>query len=63
MKEVDLSGANWRVSSYSGNGASCVAVAHVDECTATRDSKNPAGPALVFAPNTWHDFIGEFKRM
>ena len=46
---VDLSGANWRKSSASGaNG--CVEVAFVEGQVAVRDSKDRAGPVLVFDP-------------
>jgi hypothetical protein len=46
----DLNNARWRKSSRSGgNGGQCVEVALLDGAIAVRDSKNPAGPALVFA--------------
>jgi uncharacterized protein DUF397 len=39
----------WRKSSYSGGGGSeCVEVAFPPARVAVRDSKNPAGPRLVF---------------
>lgn len=46
-----LPAARWRKSSYSGSeGGECVEVAVLpDGRVAVRDSKDPAGPALVFA--------------
>ena len=41
---MNLSGARWRKSSASGAQSDCVEVAHLG---AVRDSKNPAGPALL----------------
>jgi uncharacterized protein DUF397 len=47
----------WRTSSYSGNGGNCVAVAATPERVLVRDSKNPAGPALVVPTPAWHTFL------
>jgi hypothetical protein len=50
--------ANWRKSSYSnGNGGTCVEMAYVDRVVAIRDSKNPAGPTLVFASEAFSAWI------
>ena len=62
---MDLTGAAWRKSSFSsGNGGACVEVAVVPGGTAgsgslvaLRDSKDPAGPALVFTPAQWRAFL------
>lgn len=54
---MDVSGARWRKSSYSGSASDCVEVAFVGDQVATRDSKNPAGPALVFTPSAWTSFL------
>ncbi|SUE32353.1 Domain of uncharacterised function (DUF397) [Nocardia farcinica] len=65
---VDLSNAKWFKSSYSGGGNDCVEVAHLDGgMVGVRDSKNTAGPALVFTPSEWEAFLrgtrgGEFDR-
>ncbi|MBY8878946.1 DUF397 domain-containing protein [Actinacidiphila acidipaludis] len=54
----------WRKSSYSNNdSASCVEV--VDGHSAgvpIRDSKDPDGPALVFAATAWTAFVEAVKR-
>ena len=52
---MDLSRALWRKASYSNsNGGACVEVArNLPGAVAVRDSKNPAGPALVVTPPQW----------
>jgi hypothetical protein len=56
---ADVTHAVWRKSSYSsGNGGACVEVAgNLPDVVAVRDSKNPEGPALVFAPQEWRAFL------
>jgi hypothetical protein len=63
---VDLSRANWRKSSRSGNNG-CVEVAFLEGKVAVRDSKDPGGPVLLYSPPEWAAFIaaarnGEFER-
>jgi Domain of unknown function (DUF397) len=58
---LDLSHAEWVKSSYSsGDGGQCVEFAPGIAATAgvvpVRDSKNPAGPALVFSVDAWDSF-------
>ncbi|MFR9676899.1 DUF397 domain-containing protein [Streptomyces sp. TR02-1] len=49
-----LDSAAWIKSSYSGGGGNeCVEIAHGDTWIGVRDSKNPAGPALVLSPTTF----------
>ncbi len=64
---MDSSGLIWRKSSYSGsNGGGCVEIAQIpDTAVAVRDSKDPGGPRLIFAPDMWRAFVtgakaGEF---
>jgi len=38
-----------------------VEVAFVDKAIAVRDSKNPAGPALIFTADEWDAFVGGAK--
>jgi hypothetical protein len=62
---VDLSGARWRKSQKSASNGGCVEVADLGTHVAVRDSKNPAGPTLVFTPHEWDCFLdgahnGEF---
>ncbi|MCZ7437716.1 DUF397 domain-containing protein [Micromonospora sp. WMMC241] len=56
---TDLTGAAWRKSTRSGgNGGECVEVAtNLPGLVAVRDSKDPHGPALTFAPQIWSAFL------
>jgi hypothetical protein len=56
---VDLTGAEWRKSSYSsGNGGQCVQVArNLPGIVAVRDSKDQDGPALVLTADQWRAFV------
>ena len=60
--ELDLSRAQWKKSSYSGNSGNCVEVAQLGQAVAVRDSKDPAGPALVIAPDGWRGFIASLSK-
>jgi hypothetical protein len=54
-----LEGAEWRKSSYSGQSGYCVEVATLPTGeVALRNSRHPAGPALVFTPAEWTAFVG-----
>ncbi|MGK8465628.1 DUF397 domain-containing protein [Nocardia cyriacigeorgica] len=65
---VDLAGARWFKSTRSETGGECVEVAHLPaDLVGVRDSKNPTGPALIFAPGAWDAFLtgarsGRFDR-
>jgi hypothetical protein len=67
MVTPDLSRAAWRRSLRSQAQGNCVEVAMLDGITAIRDSKDPAGPVLLFSPGEWDAFLagakgGEFDR-
>ncbi|MBB5913291.1 hypothetical protein BJY24_002158 [Nocardia transvalensis] len=60
--KIDLAGVSWFKSSHSSGQTDCVEVGWVaDGCVGVRDSKNPTGPALVFAPGEWDAFVADAK--
>lgn len=54
----------WTKSSFSGGDNNCIEVAHgaIPSALPVRDSKVPAGPAVVFADTTWGKFVDALKR-
>ncbi|MFF8635733.1 DUF397 domain-containing protein [Streptomyces pilosus] len=61
-RETSVKGASelaWFKSSYSSGseGDSCVEVATEPRTVHVRDSKNPGGPRLAFAPTAWAGFV------
>jgi hypothetical protein len=55
---VTLSGARWHRSSHSTAANNCVEAAPLESgLTAVRDSKDPAGPALLFTADGWGQFV------
>jgi hypothetical protein len=62
MTAADPSRATWRKSSHSGANGSCIEVAcHAPGAVLVRDSKNEAGPRLVFTAVQWTAFTGSLK--
>lgn len=55
-----LAGLTWRKSTRSVLD-NCVEVASTGDVVAVRDSKNPAGPALVYTHDEWTAFIDGVK--
>lgn len=57
--KVDVTGAVWRKSTYSGPDGNCVEVAFLaDGNVAVRDTKDHGnGPVLAFAPGEWAEFL------
>jgi hypothetical protein len=53
----------WRKASYSGtNGGGCVEVArNLPGVVAVRDSKDPAGPALILSADRWAGFVARIR--
>jgi hypothetical protein len=67
MYQISTAEAVWRKSTFSSSGnKNCVEVAELDGgWVAIRDSKDTAGPALLFTPGEWDAFrkgirAGEF---
>ncbi|MFI0719777.1 DUF397 domain-containing protein [Streptomyces sp. NPDC021224] len=55
---ADSAALHWFKSSYSSNaGPECVEVATSPRTVHVRDSKDPEGPALAFAPAAWSAFL------
>lgn len=63
MPAAELSEVSWRKSTLSGpQGGNCVEVGHLtDGRVAVRNSRHPAGPALIFTTAEWDAFIGGAK--
>jgi Domain of unknown function (DUF397) len=57
----DLSRAQWKKSSYSGNSGNCVEVADLGSSVAVRDSKDPYGPVLIYTRDEWQGLIRSAK--
>jgi hypothetical protein len=60
MDASTLTGATWIRSGRSGpTGGNCVEVAFLgDGQIAVRNSRHPAGPALIFTAAEWEAFLG-----
>ncbi|MFV0137328.1 DUF397 domain-containing protein [Streptomyces sp. HMX87] len=61
-----LHGVRWLRSSYSTGANNCVETARPAAgpwagLLAVRDSKNPAGPALLFSPGSWAGFTAGLR--
>ncbi|HEU5427680.1 MAG TPA: DUF397 domain-containing protein [Actinocrinis sp.] len=55
---IDLSGAQWRISSHSSGSGSCVELAALEAGhVAVRDSTDRSRPALVFDAAEWQAFV------
>jgi hypothetical protein len=58
----ELTLAVWRKSSRSGSGDQCVEMAALSRgLRAVRDSKDPAGPALVLTPSACRSLLDTIK--
>jgi hypothetical protein len=57
MRAIGVAAVGWRKSSYSTASSECVEVGFGGEVVAARNSKNSAGPILVFAPAPWSAFL------
>jgi hypothetical protein len=57
-RSTALCGVTWRRSSYSTAANNCVETARLGPGQlAVRDSKDRLGPALLFRPDAWADFV------
>lgn len=53
--------AVWRKSRHSGTGSQCVEVASLPANVGVRDSKNPAGGALLVPRAAWRMFADKVR--
>ncbi|WP_406728699.1 DUF397 domain-containing protein [Streptomyces sp. GD-15H] len=63
---TDLHGVRWLRSSYSTGANNCVETARPATgpgagLLAVRDSKDPAGPALLISPASWAEFVAALR--
>ncbi|WP_083982135.1 DUF397 domain-containing protein [Actinomadura hibisca] len=61
MTHPDLSRADWRRSSHSGQNGNCVEVAEANGCVGVRDSKNPSSLPLCLKAQQWSALIQDIK--
>lgn len=62
VKPVDWTRVTWIKSTRSNGSGNCVETAALPDGTrAVRDSKNPDGPVLTFAPPGWRAFVEGVK--
>jgi hypothetical protein len=62
-----LTGVRWLRSSHSTGANNCVETAvpcsgHRAGLLAVRDSKDPSGPALLFSPESWTEFLTAIRQ-
>ena len=63
MHSPNLSRAVWRKSTYTQpQGQNCVEVADLDTGIAVRDSKDPDGPSLLLARESWRNITARIKQ-
>jgi len=60
MDAVKLA-CDWRKASYSVNNGQCVEVASGHAAVLVRDSVNPSGAVVAYAPAAWRAFISSAK--
>ena len=59
---MDLTCASWRKSRAAAKRRQCVEVARIlSRVVAVRDSKDQAGPALIFTPAEWEAFTAQVR--
>ncbi|MFJ6136073.1 DUF397 domain-containing protein [Kitasatospora sp. NPDC092286] len=62
LPSVSAAGLEWCKSSYSGAQSDCIEVASgLIGAVPVRDSKDPDGPALLFAAEAWSSFLAGVK--
>lgn len=54
-------GLNWRKAMHSISNGACVEVADTGARVLVRDSVNPSGVKIAYAPDTWKGFVDSAK--
>jgi Domain of unknown function (DUF397) len=55
------SGLNWRKAGRSISNGACVEVAAAEASVLVRDSVNPSGVKIAYAPHAWQRFVDAAK--
>jgi hypothetical protein len=59
---MELTEANWRKSSHSGNnGGACIEIGVRADGVLVRDTKDRGGPVLALSPVAWRKFTDQVK--
>jgi uncharacterized protein DUF397 len=61
LMDVDVLASDWRKASHSVNNGACVEVGSAPARVLVRDSVNPSGALIAYAPAAWQVFIGSIK--
>jgi len=63
MSPMDVDGlaGDWRKASRSVNNGACVEVGSAPARVLVRDSVNPTGAVITYAPGAWQSFVGSAK--
>ena len=59
--DVDAPDAGWRKASRSVNNGACVEVASMPASVLVRDTVNPSGAVIAYAPTAWRFFLNSTK--
>lgn len=59
--DVEAVASDWRKASRSVNNGACVEVGSASSRVLVRDSVNPTGAVVAYAPTAWQAFIGSTK--
>jgi hypothetical protein len=61
LMDVEVLAANWRKAGRSVANGACVEAASADGRVLVRDSVNPSGAVIVYAPAIWQAFVSSAK--